>query len=136
MLDLWAAAMLARNRITERLAAATRNEKSAMSVSARIIEEGASFRTHLLDVLRRSGDERTSPSLPLRWLIERAEEFNESGLVYRAELIESDAAGCPLKRAGNAERIRFGGGGHRRDNHRADVMSQFIRRDYKAGARF
>ncbi|MFT3815555.1 MAG: hypothetical protein QM740_19655 [Acidovorax sp.] len=62
MLDLHEAAQLARQRITERLAAASKGDKGALPLSAKIIEEGASFRTHLIDSLRKSGDERTAPS--------------------------------------------------------------------------
>ena len=62
MLDLKEAANLARERINERLSAASKNEKSPMPMSARVVQQGASFRAHLLDAFRRGGDERSSPS--------------------------------------------------------------------------
>lgn len=62
MLDLQEAANLARARIDERLAAASKNAKTPMQRSAQIIQQGSSFRVHLFESLRRSGDERTSPS--------------------------------------------------------------------------
>ncbi|MBK8113876.1 MAG: hypothetical protein IPK44_04645 [Candidatus Accumulibacter sp.] len=62
MLDLKAAATLARVRINERLSAAAKNEKNALPLSATVIQQGSSFRAHLIDALRRGGDERTSPS--------------------------------------------------------------------------
>lgn len=62
MLDLKGAANLARTRIRNRLAAAARNVKSELTESAAIIQQGASFRAHLFEALRKGGDERSSPS--------------------------------------------------------------------------
>ena len=62
MLDLSGAVSLARCRIDERLAAASKNDKVPMPRSAAVAQKGASFRAHLLDALRRGGDERSTPS--------------------------------------------------------------------------
>ena len=61
MLDLRAAAELARGRIRTRLAAAERQKKGLLK-SVAVRQEGASFRAHLFEALRRGGDERQSPS--------------------------------------------------------------------------
>lgn len=61
MLDLKDAAKLARERISVRLAAAEK-QKKGLPRSAAIIQQGASFRAHLADALKRTGDEQRSPS--------------------------------------------------------------------------
>lgn len=62
MLDLRAAARLARDRICDRLASAEKNEKTGMLRGAAYIQQGSSFRFHLIDALKKGGDERNSPS--------------------------------------------------------------------------
>ena len=61
MLDLKVTARLARDRINARLTAAEK-QKKGLPRSAAIIQQGASFRAHLLEALKRTGDERRSPS--------------------------------------------------------------------------
>ena len=61
MLDLKYAASLARERIINRLKNATQ-QKHGMMRSVEIIQRQSTFRSHLLDALRRSRDERQAPS--------------------------------------------------------------------------
>jgi hypothetical protein len=61
VINLKEAAKSARIRISERLVAAN-SQKKGLPQSAAIVQEGASFRVHLFEALRRSGDERNAPS--------------------------------------------------------------------------
>jgi hypothetical protein len=61
MLDLRHAADLARARVVARLTAAAK-QKHGMLRSVDVIQRQSTFRTHLLDALRRSRDERQAPS--------------------------------------------------------------------------
>ncbi len=61
MLDLREAAKLARERVIARLSTAAL-QKHGMPKSVDVIQRQSTFRTHLLDALRRSRDERQAPS--------------------------------------------------------------------------
>ena len=64
MLDLRDSARLARERMNTRLRAA-RGKKSRLTRSAAIVQQGASFRFHLLEALRKNGDERSASNAVL-----------------------------------------------------------------------
>ena len=60
--------------------------------------------------------------------IQLAERFEQPLSIDRAQLIEGDKAGAALETASRPPWVGATAGGHRRDDHRPEVLVQFVRR--------
>ena len=69
-----------------------------------------------------------------RDVVDRAQAFDQAGLVHRPDLIEDNLSGLSLKANRNAGGIETPLCRHGRDNHCIDVSIHFIGRDNQAGA--
>src|SRR5262245_42692674 len=68
--------------------------------------------------------------------IQLANRFNQALSIDRPQLIKGDKACAPLEPAPRPPWVRATAGGHRRHDHRPEMLVQFVRRYDEAGSRF